>query len=85
MDKANYPFKEFSLIGRRGKIGDAKLEFLSPVGRCNAINLIAETGQSKNESLPQKMRSYFAHSNLEVFARVIKTGAVHRDDQLIFA
>ena len=81
----NYPFEELSWIGRKGKIGDAELEFLSPVGRCNAINLSAETGQSTSESLPQKMRSYFGHSNLGVFARVIKTGAVQRDDQLIFA
>ena len=83
--KTNYPFEEFSWIGRKGKIGDAELEFLSPVGRCNAINLSAETGQSTNESLPQKMRSYFGHSNLGVFARVIKTGTVHRDDQLVLA
>ena len=81
----NYPFEEFSWIGRSGIIGDAELEFLSPVGRCNAINLSAETGQSTNDSLPQKMRSYFGHSNLGVFARVIKTGMVHRDDQLILA
>ena len=81
----NYPFEELSWIGRKGKIGDAELEFLSPVGRCNAINLSAETGQSTSESLPQKMRSYFGHSNLGVFARVIKTGTVHRDDQLILA
>ena len=83
--KTNYPFEEFSWIGRKGRIGDAELEFLSPVGRCNAINLSAETGQSTNESLPQKMRSYFGHSNLGVFARVIKTGTVHRDDRLILA
>ena len=81
----NYPFEEFSWIGRRGKIGDAELEFLSPVGRCNAINLSAETGQSTNEPLPPKMRSYFGHSNLGVFARVIKTGTICRNDQLILA
>ena len=81
----NYPFEEFSWVGRKGKIGDAELEFLSPVGRCNAINLSAETGQSTNESLPKKMRSYFGHSNLGVFARVIKTGTVNRGDQLILA
>ena len=81
----NYPFEEFSWVGRKGKIGDAELEFLSPVGRCNAINLSAETGQSTTESLPQKMRSHFGHSNLGVLARVIKTGTINRGDQLILA
>ncbi len=78
------PFEEFSWIGRTGKIGDAELEFLSPVGRCNAINLSAETGMSTDEMLPQKMRAKFGHSNLGVYARIKKTGAVNINDQLRF-
>ena len=78
------PFEEFSWLGRTGKIGDAELEFLSPVGRCNAINLSAETGISTDEPLPQEMRAKFGHSNLGVYARVKKTGTVNINDRLHF-
>ena len=76
------PFEEFSWIGRKGRIGDAKLEFLSPVGRCNAINLSAKTGESTDKPLPRQMRAKFGHSNLGVFARVLETGIVNVKDNL---
>ena len=82
--KTEFPFEEFSWRGRIGKIGDVELEFLSPVGRCNAINLSAETGESTDKLLPQEMRAKFGHSNLGIFARVIKTGKVAVNDKLYF-
>ena len=74
------PFEELNWIGRTGKIGDAELEFLSPVGRCNAINLSAETGESTEKPLPPEMRAKFGHSNFGIFARISKTGTINTED-----
>ena len=77
------PFEEFNWVGRKAKIGNAELEFLSPVGRCNAINVSAKTGDITSQLLPQEMRAHFGHSDLGVFARVIKSGKISQTDKLI--
>ncbi len=77
------PFEEFNWVGRKASIGSAELEFKSPVGRCNAINVSAETGNISSRLLPQEMRAHFGHSNLGVFACVIKSGKISQTDKLI--
>ena len=77
------PFEEFNWVGREAKIGNAELEFQSPVGRCNAINVSAKTGDITSQLLPQEMRAHFGHSDLGVFARVIKSGKISQTDKLI--
>ena len=77
------PFEEFNWVGQKAKIGDAELEFQSPVGRCNAINVSAETGDITHQLLPREMRMHFGHSNLGVFARVIKSGKISQTDKLM--
>ena len=77
------PFEEFNWVGQKARIGDAELEFQSPVGRCNAINVSAETGDITSQLLPREMRAHFGHSNLGVFARVIKSGKISQTDKLI--
>ena len=77
------PFEEFNWVGRKAKIGSAELEFQSPIGRCNAINVSAETGDITSQLLPQEMRAHFGHSNFGVFARVIKSGKVSQTDKII--
>ena len=77
------PFEEFNWVGRKAKIGNAELEFQSPVGRCNAINVSAKTGDITRQRLPQEMRAHFGHSDLGVFARVIKSGKISQTDKLI--
>ncbi len=77
------PFEEFNWVGRKAKIGNAELEFQSPVGRCNAINVSAETGHITRQLLPQEMRAHFGHSDLGVFARVIKSGKISQTDSFI--
>ena len=81
--ETDIPFEEFHWVGQKAKIGDAELEFQSPVGRCNAINVSAETGDIIKQHLPQKMRAHFGHSNLGVFAKVIKSGKISQTDKLI--
>ncbi len=81
--KTDTPFEEFNWVGRKAKIGSAEIEFKSPIGRCNAINVSAKTGDITNQLLPQKMRAYFGHSNLGVFAQVIKSGNISQADKLI--
>ena len=77
------PFEEFNWVGRKAMIGNAELEFQSPVGRCNAINVSAKTGDITSQLLPQEMRAHFGHSDLGVFARVIKSGKISQTDRLI--
>ena len=77
------PFEEFNWVGRKAKIGNAELEFQSPVGRCNAINVSAKTGDITRQRLPQEMRAHFGHSDLGVFARVIQSGKISQTDKLI--
>ncbi len=77
------PFEEFNWVGRKAKIGNAELEFQSPVGRCNAINVSAKTGDITRQRLPQEMRAHFGHSDLGVFARVVKSGKISQTDKLI--
>ena len=81
--KTSTPFEELNWVGRRAKIGEAELEFQSPVGRCNAINVSAETGHVTNEILPEEMRANFGHSNLGIFAQVIKSGQISVGDKFL--
>ena len=50
---------------------------------CNAINVSAKTGDITSQLLPQEMRAHFGHSDLGVFARVIKSGKISQTDRLI--
>ncbi|MDC0461812.1 MOSC domain-containing protein [Alphaproteobacteria bacterium] len=77
------PFEEFNWIGRTGRIGEARLAFLAPVGRCNAINVSAQTGEVSSYILPQAMRTDYGHSNLGVFAHVVKSGKISTSDRLV--
>ena len=53
-----------------------------PVGRCAAINVDPKTAQRSDQDYVQLMKAAFGHSNLGVFAKVIKGGEVSVGDVL---
>jgi len=85
--KTQTAFEEFEWAGRRAQIGDAEIEFTDPVGRCGAINVCPDTGEITTEitgeHLPEMMRLLYSHSNLGMFAKVIKSGKISTNDKLI--
>ena len=77
-------FAENDMIGRTFHCGDALLIIQESVGRCAAINVDPKTSQRSNQDFVQLMKAKFGHSNLGVFARVIKGGEVRVGDKLRF-
>ena len=79
---ANNAFAEADMIGQTFHCGKALMEVQKPVGRCAAINVDPKTAQRSDQDYVQLMREKFGHSNLGVFAKVIKGGEVKVGDQL---
>jgi hypothetical protein len=70
------------MIGQTFHCGDALLMIQKPVGRCAAINVDPETAQRSEQDFVRFMKVEFGHSNLGVFAKVIKGGKVRVGDEL---
>ena len=68
-------FEEFDWIGKTISIGEARLEIIEPVGRCAAIDVDPETSRREDDHL-RTMRQVYGHTDLGVFARVIKGGTI---------
>ena len=79
---ADKAFAEADMIGKTFYCGDALMEVQKPVGRCAAINVDPKTARRSNKDYVQLMRETFGHSNLGVFAKVIKSGEVKVGDEL---
>jgi uncharacterized protein YcbX len=75
-------FAEADMIGQTFHCGDALLMIQKPVGRCAAINVDPETAQRSEQDFVRFMKVEFGHSNLGVFAKVIKGGKVRVGDEL---
>ena len=78
-DKA---FAETDMIGKTFYCGRALMVVQKPVGRCAAINVDPKTAMRSDQDYVQLMREKFGHSNLGVFAKVIKGGEVKIGDEL---
>jgi uncharacterized protein YcbX len=78
-DKA---FAEAEMIGQTFHCGDAVLMVQEPIGRCAAINVDPKTAQRSDQDYVHFMRKEFGHSNLGVFAKVIKGGKIKVGDGL---
>jgi uncharacterized protein YcbX len=76
------PFEEADLIGHRVALGDAVLQVLAPVGRCAAIDVDPEDGTRGPHLLP-RMKSAFGHTDLGIFAEIIKSGTIRPGDRLV--
>ena len=79
---ADEAFAEADMIGQTLHCGKAVIKVQKPVGRCAAINVDPKTALRSNKDYVQLMREKFGHSNLGVFARVIKGGKVKVGDKL---
>ncbi len=79
---ADKAFAEFEMIGQTFKCGDALLKVQEPIGRCAAINVDPETSQRSDRNYVQCMKREFGHSNLGVFAKVIKGGTIKIGNRL---
>ena len=79
---ADKPFAEINMIGQTFHFGEALLMVQKPVGRCAAINVDPETALRSDTDHVRFMREKFGHSNLGVFAKVIKGGEVKVGDKL---
>jgi len=75
------PFIENEWCGKRLQVGAAVIEIIDHVGRCAAINVNPETAKREPDHLA-KMRQAFGHSDLGVFGRVVKGGAITPGDSV---
>ena len=75
-------FDEVDMIGQTFQCGEVLLKVQEPIGRCAAINVDPETSQRSDLDYVQFMKREFGHSNLGVFARVIKGGKIKVGDQV---
>ena len=69
------PFEEFDWAGKHIFIGDVEFEIIEPVGRCAAINVDQGTADASQDYL-QTMRQIYGHTNLGMFARIVKKGTL---------
>ena len=79
---ADKAFAEADMIGQTFHCGNALIEIQKPVGRCAAINVDPKTALRSDKDYVRLMREKFGHSNLGVFAKVIKGGKVNVGDEL---
>ena len=75
------PFEEFEWIGHTVRIGDAVLEVVEPIMRCNATKSNPATGRPDADTL-SALNLHYGHQNMGVYARVIADGAVCVGDRL---
>ena len=79
--KTPEPWSEMNLIGRRITIGDVELEVLRPIDRCKATSVNPSTG-SIDINIPHLLSSRYGHIFCGVYARVIASGKVRKNDLL---
>jgi len=75
-------FEEFSWAGKIITIGNAvALEIIEPVGRCSAINVHPDNAMIDADHLANMPR-LFGHTDLGMFARIIRGGTIHTGDMV---
>ncbi len=79
--KTTTPFEEAALIGKTLAVGDVRLNVISPVGRCAAIDVNPETAEREPHYLPL-MEKTFGHTDLGIFAKVTRGGIVNQGDEI---
>ncbi|MBD3787650.1 MAG: MOSC domain-containing protein [Sphingomonadales bacterium] len=75
------PFAEFALVGRRLRIGSAEFEGHARVGRCRATDTNPATGLRDIDML-RTLQAEYGHTDLGVFLKVVKAGAIARGDTI---
>ncbi|MEX5727484.1 uncharacterized protein Ga0609869_000837 [Rhodovulum iodosum] len=75
------PFEEFDWVGRRLHLGEAELEVRERIGRCMATTVDPATGRRDTDILGL-LDSHWGHTDLGVYAEVVKDGRVAPGDAL---
>jgi ferredoxin-NADP reductase/uncharacterized protein YcbX len=75
------PWSEFALVGQRIAIGSVELEVLRPIERCKATSVNPSTGVS-DINVPHLLSSQYGHVFCGVYARVVKTGKIAKNDSI---
>jgi len=79
---ADKAFDEIDMIGQTFQCGKALMVVQKPVGRCAAINVDPKTAVRSDKDYVRLMKEKFGHSNLGVFAKIIKDGEIKVGDML---
>ena len=80
---AHRGFAETDMIGQTFQCGKAQIKVQKAVGRCAAINVDPKTALRSNKDFVRLMKKKFGHSNLGVFAKIIKGGEIKVGDALL--
>jgi uncharacterized protein YcbX len=73
------PWAETDMIGRRIRMGEAELEVMEPIRRCNATMANPETGEKDANTLAA-LRDGFGHQDCGVYAVVLRGGSLRQGD-----
>lgn len=73
------PWREFELVGKRLRIGEALLEVLKTIDRCSATEVEPGTGQRDMDTV-QALRVGWGHIDCGVYARVLQGGTLRLGD-----
>ena len=74
-------FAEYDLIGKEAQIGDARIRFTEPVGRCAAIEVDPKTA-TRRKGLVADLTAATGAPDMGVFAMVVTSGHIAVGDQM---
>lgn len=72
---------EFGWVGRRIRLGNARLEVFDRIQRCAATNVDPRTA-ARDMHIPKTLNCAFGHMDCGVYARVIEDGAAARGSSI---
>ncbi len=75
-------WSELNWIGKKINIGDAQLEISDKITRCKAANIAPDTG-GVDMNIPLSLQMAYGHLDCGVYAKVIKSGKISIDDDII--
>ena len=73
------PYEELNWVGKILRIGEAELEVIEPIERCNATKTNPINGQRDVDTL-KILRDNFQHQNFGVYCKVLSKGKVRLGD-----
>ncbi|MFC3053551.1 MOSC domain-containing protein [Kordiimonas pumila] len=74
-------WSEFDLVGKSFKIGEAEFKGKEVTTRCAAVNVNLETA-ARDMNIPLTLKKTYGHSDMGIYADVIKAGVIKPGDKL---
>lgn len=78
------PYEELNWVGKKLTIGNAELEVIEPIERCNATKTNPSNGEKDVDTL-KLLRDNFQHQNFGVYCKVVSSGRVKLKDRVSLA